>query len=426
MMDRRKASIGAMIALVAGALSVLGCNRSSKDAPVSARQVIAPAEFARPGVPIPSGPTVPDPLIARATVTGPVAAMQGMDIVAAPEEPTLVPDAAPVGSPAFIDAKIGDVNGKPVFASAFFDRGTATSPPLGPRLAAEAKAMERREWLAFAQSQISQTLQGFVVDELLEAEARSKLTEEQRQGLRFFVEKLKNDLVSENRGSRSLAEESLGGRSVTDYQREQEQTLLIRRTLSTLDERVVVSPRDIELEYERRPDLYDPPSIAKFRLISVDAADEQAVERVNSMLASGTPFGDVADDDINSFSALQSRGRESRNFRGSFAEATFFELEPVNDAARSLSKGAWAGPIRVQSAPNRASFYWVALDDLVEERRTLADNQLVIYNALLAQRSRRERERYISRLAERASFTSTEDMTNRLMAIAVQRYLTGS
>ncbi len=426
MNKRRATSVGVMIAMGVAALLGAGCNRSSKDAAVSARHVITPAEFARPGVPAPTGPTTPDPLIARATITGPVAAMQGMDIVAAPDEPLLAPNAAPVGTPAFIDAKIGDVNGKPVFASSFFDRGTPTSPPLGPRLAAEAKSMNRRDWLAFAQSQITQTLQGFVVDELLEAEARSKLTDEQRQGLRFFVEKLRNDLVSENRGSRSLAEESLGGRSVTDYQREQEQTLLIRRELGSLDDRVVVSPRDIELEYERRPDLYDPPSIAKFRLISVDASDEQSGQKVASMLASGTPFGDVADDDVNGFAVLPARGREPRTFRGAYSEATFFELAPVNDAARLLTKGAWAGPIRVESAPNRASLYWVALDDLVEERRTLADNQLVIYNSLMAQRSRRERERYINRLAERASFTSTEDMTNRLMAIAVQRYLSGS
>lgn len=414
----RTMAIGAI--LLCGLAAAPGCNRQSKDASVSARKVITPAEFARPGVPVPTEPTVPDPLLARATVTGPVSASHGLDIVATPDEPVMLPEADIVGDPEFIDAKIGDVNGRPVFASSFFDRGTPTAPPLGPRLAAEAKSLPPREWVAFAREQINQALQGFVVDELLEAEARSKLTEEQRQGLRYFVEKLQNDLVSENRGSRSLAEEALGGRSVNDYKREQEQTLLIRRELASIEKGIVISPRDIELEYERRPDLYDPPSFATFRLIVADADDEAATTRVSSMLSGGTPFAEVAEDDVN---PLPEGGLQRREFRTAFGQATFFDLAPLDDAARGLAKGAWTGPIRVEGQGGRASLYWVLLENVVEERRTLDDNQLVIYNALQQQRSRRERERYINRLAERASFTSVEDMTNRLMAIAAQRYL---
>lgn len=399
-----------------------GCKSQTRDASVSARKTIEPEDFARPGVPLPTTSGVPDPLLSRATVTGPVSAMQGFDIVTSPDEPVLVPSARPVSEPAFIDAKIGDVNGRPVFASAFFDRGTPTSPPLGPRLSAEARSLGRAEWIAFARGQISQALQGFVVDELLEAEARSKLTEEQRQGLRFFVDSLQRDLISANRGSRSLAEETLGGRSVSDYKREQEQTLLIRRELASIENRVVISPRDIELEFERRPDLYDPPSRAVFQLISVSARDEQAAEKIRTLLGAGTPFAEVAADPANDLTVLPEGGRERRDFRGAFSDARFFDLDPLNDAAHTLRPGSWTGPIRIEGA-SAPSLYWIGLESLVIEQRTLADNQLVIYNALQQQRSRRERERYINRLAERASFTSVEDMTNRLLAIAAQRYL---
>jgi hypothetical protein len=130
----------------------------------------------------------------------------------------------------------------------------------------------------------------------------------------------------------------------------------------------------------------------------------------------------VAADPANDLTVLPEGGRETREFRGSFAEARFFDLEPLNDAARALRAGSWAGPIRVEGESS-PSLYWVGLESLIIEQRTLADNQLVIYNALQQQRSRRERERYINRLAERASFTSVEDMTNRLLAIAAQRYL---
>ncbi len=421
--DRNRALCLRVVALVAIAGSLVACSGQGSFSMASSRTVLTPADFSREGVPVPTAPEGPDPLLASATITGPIGAGQGMfDVVATPGEPALSTDAAPVSGPMLIDAKIGDVNGKPVFASAFFDRGTSTSPPLGPRLAAEARNRTRREWTVFARDQISQTLQGFVVDELLEAEARSKLTDEQRQGLRFFVDTLQRDLVSANRGSRTAAEESLGGRTVNDFKREREQELLIRRELATLDQRTIVSPRDIENAWERQQDLYNPPPNATFRLISVDAADEEAVQRISEMLRSGTPFEQVANDPANDLLVIPELGVQERTFRGAFSEAKFFDIEPLQAAARTLTRGAWTGPVRVERGQS-ASLYWIYLQDVRAEERSLADTQLVIYNDLQQRRFRRERELYINRLAERASFTSVDEMTARLMAIAEARYM---
>lgn len=422
--DRSRTSAATRLALLALGLAAGACSRNGSFSLASSRTILAPSDFSKEGVPVPTQPTAPDPLLEGATYTGPIAASQGiMDVVATPGDPVLSTSATPVGQPQFVDAKIGDVNGKPVFASAFFDRGTATSPPLGPRLAAEANLRNRREWIAFAREQITQTLQGFVVDELLEAEARSKLTEEQRQGLRYFVDTIQKDLVSANRGSRSRAEESLGGRTVTDFKREREQELLIRRELATLDQKTIVSPRDIENAWERQQDLYNPPSEARFRLISVDEASPESVKKVADMLAAGTPFAQVAEDPVNGQLVVPRKGEQTREFRGSFSEATFFSIEPLQNAARSLTKGAWTGPIRVASASGNADIYWISLEQLIIEERSLADTQLIIYNDLQQRRFRRERELYINRLAERASFTSIDEMTIRLMSIAEARYL---
>ena len=409
--------------VVALAATIGACSKGGTFSLASSRTVLEPADFSKEGVPVPTAPTAPDPLLAGATITGPIGASQGvMDVVAAPGEPELSENATPISVPMFVDAKIGDVNGKPVFASAFFDRGTATSPPLGPRLAAEARLRNRREWTAFAREQIAQTLQGFVVDELLEAEARSKLTAEQKQGLRYFVETLQRDLVSANRGSRTAAEESLGGRTVSDFKREREQELLIRRELATLDQKANVSPREIENAWERQQDVYNPPSVAVFRLINVEESAPQDIERVSNMLARGVPFAEVAEDPANVMLILEERGVQERSFRGAFQEATFFEIGPLDEAARTLTKGSWVGPVRVEGARS-ASVYWISLDELLEEKRSLADTQLVIFNDLQQRRFRREREVYINRLAERASFTSIDEMTARLMAIAEARYM---
>jgi hypothetical protein len=422
--ERGRTNAMAGIAMLALGLAGGACSRNGAFSLASSRTILSPSDFSKEGALPPTEPTAPDPLLEGATYTGPIAASQGiMDVVATPGDPILSTTAAPVGQPQFVDAKIGDVNGKPVFASAFFDRGTATAPPLGPRLSAEASLKNRREWTAFAREQITQTLQGFVVDELLEAEARSKLTEEQRQGLRYFVDTIQKDLVSANRGSRSRAEESLGGRTVTDFKREREQELLIRRELATLDQKTIVSPRDIENAWERQQDQYNPPSEARFRLISVEEAATDSVKKITDLLTAGTPFAQVAEDPANGQLVVPRKGEETRQFRGAYAEATFFPIEPLQNAAVSLAKGGWTGPVRVASASGSADLYWIALEQLIIEERTLADTQLIIYNDLQQRRFRRERELYINRLAERASFTSIDEMTMRLMAIAEARYL---
>lgn len=412
------------IAALAGAatLTLAGCSGALPRGLTSSRTILEPADFGNPNVAPTRVERPVDPLIARATVTDAGTARRGLDVVAATGDPALSVVATPVEEPVFVDAKIGDVNGKPVFASAFFDRGTSTSPPLGPRLSAEAARRERGPWLRFAREQISQTLQGFVVDELLEAEARSELTDEQRQGLRYFVGTLQRNLISENRGSRTRAEQALGGRSVYSYEREREQELLIQQKLRELQNRVNVSWRDVQQEYERRPDLYDPPSIARFRVISVNAAYEADVEKVRQDLAAGRSFAEVAADPVNALSALEG-GQQVRSFRGDMAEAKFFDIPELNEATKGLAEGAYVGPVRIEETGDRADLYWVMLEDLVAEQRSLYDNQLVIAADLQTQRARREREIYINRLAERASFTSLDEMTDRLLTIAATRYL---
>lgn len=417
--------LGMVLLLVAGCAcgaALSGCSKGLRGPAASSRQILRSADFEREGAEPPVAASVVDPRLANAPIITPDATPRRViDITTSPTAPALSPSARPVNQPVFVDAKIGDVNGKPVFASAFFDRGTPTSPPLGPRLAAEAARLGRAEWLRFSRDQISQTLQGFIVDELLEAEARAELSAEQRMGLRAFIQSFQRDVLSENRGSRAQAEQTLG-RSIDDAARSRETEVLIRRKLQMLERRVFVTWRDITQEFEKRPDLYNPPSIARFRVIVVNESRPEDVQVITSLLESGRPFAEVALDPANLNSFLDD-AQIVRTFPGPLSEAKIYEIPELNAAATSLSQGESVGPIRIESSPGRASLYWIYLEDLVAEQRGLYDNQLVIASDLQATRSRREREAYINRLAERASFTSLDEMVNRLLTIAAARYL---
>ncbi|HIB69093.1 MAG TPA: hypothetical protein EYO33_29405, partial [Phycisphaerales bacterium] len=104
-----------------------------------------------------------------------------------------------IGSLQLLDAKIGDVNGKPVFTSSFFS-------PIEDRLLAEAQRLSLNDWRASAGRIIAQRLDGIIADELLRAEALAALSPTQRVGLQAFLSNFRNNLLSENLGSSQLAE----------------------------------------------------------------------------------------------------------------------------------------------------------------------------------------------------------------------------
>ncbi|MEL7473630.1 MAG: hypothetical protein AAGK04_09960, partial [Planctomycetota bacterium] len=110
--------------------------------------------------------------------------------------------ALPVGQADLIDAKVGDVNGRPIFASAFLE-------PLDARIAAEAERDPPREWTRNTYSLLSRELFQVVRDELIKAEARASLSEQQQVGLRYFLDEQLNTRIRQGRGSRVEAERAL-------------------------------------------------------------------------------------------------------------------------------------------------------------------------------------------------------------------------
>ncbi|MBI1189643.1 MAG: hypothetical protein GC200_03045 [Tepidisphaera sp.] len=378
-----------------------------------------PIDLNHPGIAsLPAGVDVIGPATAAAGA-GPT---QGV-----PGAPTLgAGDQAKVGPAQFVDARVGDINGKPIFASQFFDTGTPSIEPLSRQLMANAQLVRDRKmdvptWEAEATRQIATSLRGLVQDELFRAEAVASLTPQQKQGLFSFLQELQENLRRESGGSREAARRRIEEEGLTpeEYVRRREELALIGQQLQTkVARRVNVTWRDITQAYNGRfYARYHPPQQYLFRLIIIRADDAAAKEQVESALAKGTPFEQVAKLPLNGSRAAKA-GLETRAITGDVKDLKFFPDPTLDAVAHSLSPGQTSAPISLGS-----QLAWLHFDSIENNAKTLYDAQLEIYNALYAERLTREQNKYYGLLLSHASVTSLVEMQNKLLQIAEERYL---
>jgi hypothetical protein len=325
-----------------------------------------------------------------------------------------------VGTASFIDAKVGDVNGKPIYASAVFDAGSLTQEAIGPRLAAEARRAPYRQWQEFAARQIGNWLSLFVTDELLRAEALANLSPEEKQGFGAFIERLQRDVQRQRGGSRAQASRSLEqseGITLDQWRRRQEDVELVRLQLAErVVRRVNVSYRDIEQRYGQQSERFNRPPVAIFRLAQVFKDKPADVEAFREKLASGLTFAQAAESKLN-YNKPEKGGREERELKGDYATTAFFANEQINAAAQKLQPGEVVGPIETSS-----SMAWLQLEAIQERAQSLYDAQLQIEDEIRRSRREREQDRYLGLLRGRTSMTDLNAMLERLLEIAQQRY----
>lgn len=411
---------GCSSGLLSGAEGVRADEFATRQATPAAR----PAPEQAPAPQAPAGAATV-PIGQGLVLSAPGVESEGLgELVAQPGAPAAEAAASPeLADPRFVDAKVGDINGKPVFAGSLLN-------DLEPRLTARARELAARSrsaqearsaWRRDASQAIGEKLDGMLRDELLRAEALASLTPEQKQGLRYFLNNLQSDLLSQYRGSRALANQALlgtEGATLEEVVRRQEQSALIQFQLQQrIRKGVNISWRDIEREYERNTELFNPPPTARFRLVQVREGDGEGRSAVEAALASGTPFAEVAALPANRYKRAEG-GLEVRQVEGEFGAGEFFAQADLNRAALGLTPGGVAGPIAVGQ-----DLFWIHLEAVEEIRRPLYDMQLGIEDSLKNERTAERFAAYIGRLRERASFTELQSMLERLMTIAEGRYL---
>jgi hypothetical protein len=142
------------------------------------------------------------------------------------------------------------------------------------------------------------------------------------------------------------------------------------------------------------------------------------VEAFKQALADGKEsFEELAKRPENANNAAEG-GLEEKELSADRAAMEFYGNAELNKAAQAVEVGKTAGPIAIGSYTA-----WLHLDEIVDEHRSLYDEQIKIENGLKAIKGQIEKNRYMLRLRSKATITSVDEMAKRLLAIAEERYL---
>jgi parvulin-like peptidyl-prolyl isomerase len=407
------------------ALALAGCGgggaaRAKGTVPLAAGDFAGPApERPAPGLVLAADDAAmrepePRPLAAPAPVR------EAVIDVGPPEEFTGEVPAARGGS-VLVDAKIGDINGKPVYASKFLEARANKLRERAAELQRTRNANWRVQWRQEALRDFAVGLNSMIEDELLRAEAIANFSPEQRIGFFSFMQNVSDRLASENRGSASAASRTLEttkNQTLQEYLKEREVQELVNFQLSKhVRSRVNVSWRDIKQWYDTNYEQMNRPPLARFRLVQVSNRNAAGLEEFTTGLAAGTPFAELAGRAFNANNAKQG-GLEEKLLSSERASMTFYNHPELNRAAQTLEVGQTAGPFQLGDFTA-----WIHLEEIVDQRRDLYDVQLPIENELRARKIQAEHQKYIARLRSKATVTSVEEMSRRLLQIAEERYL---
>jgi hypothetical protein len=365
-----------------------------------------------------------------ANITGPIAASEGIvDVIASPGVPELPtgPRPDPVGGAVLVDAKIGDVNGRPIYASKFLES-------MGDRLRAIAVEFQKKSdqakaagmrvpdwkaaWRNEARRAIDSDLNSFIEDELLRAEAIAGFAPEQRQGFFAFMQGVSDKMESENMGSRSAANRALQSQGGLEaYLKAREQEELIKFQLyQKINKRVNITWRDIKLEYDKLVALNGSAPAITIRRVEMKA-DNPAVRTFKEDLAANVaPFAKLAENPAN-LNDPDEGGFEKIIVVGPPEKFRYYGHPELNTAAQSLQSGQTVGPIAVG-----AFLDWLHRD---EDRAVppLYDWQDRLEGKLRRERVAVEKAKYIEHLKAKSTMTSVKEMSDRLLQIAEDRYL---
>lgn len=374
------------------------------------------SDFRRPG-PAPQ----PDLVVAEVRTATPEGMRQGLVDVGSyvGEPPAPVSDPEPVEKRVLVDAKVGDLNGKPIYANEFLAK-------LKDRLVAEVPKNPRDKWMDLAASLITLKLRNDLQDDLFAEEAKQRLPAQTRAGLFNFMQRFREDLLSRNRGVLALAERRIGEsreQTIEQYEEDQLQKALVDLTQRRLLFRVNVSWFDIETYYERNWERFNPPPTAVLRRIVVGTGDTDAAGEVTRRLEAGEPFADVAQIPGNLYgsdSRFEKRFEHTRDHPftlDDFRHASFFSVDAYNEAIRGLDPGGWVGPIE-----HDGRLAWFFLETIEQESTSIYDAQAEIKETLRIRKFREEQDRQFFSLLRQAGITDFDEIVARLLDIAAERY----
>lgn len=321
--------------------------------------------------------------------------------------PSLVP-----GQPLIVDSMVGQVNGRPIFADDFLE-------PIEDRLLRAAEQYSGVQLEIMYRSIINEWLRDVVLNELILAEAEASLTQQQKQGLLSWLEQLYDEEIRLGGGTKAGAEERrrASGEELDQYLGKQKDFILIEEIKRTrIQPRVIVSWRDIEREYQRRWDEFNPPATVTFARIRVrTGSDAELIEQVTRRLEAGDPFTAIAAD-----LGVPDDG-VWQTFQMGPGGITDIEVsEPMKEALAGLGEGDTTEALQLGTTT-----VWLNVYELHRPQTySIYDPQvqLMLTNAVRSARNYEEWNRFINSLLESGIHDDLDGMAERLLRIAMTRY----
>ncbi|MHC4428895.1 MAG: peptidylprolyl isomerase [Planctomycetota bacterium] len=316
------------------------------------------------------------------------------------------------GDSVVVDSLVGQVNGRPVFADEFLE-------PLSDRLRAEARDKTGRARAEAFRYIINLNLETVIENELILAEAEAGLTPEQQMGLFALLRGWREEMIRQGR-TRSAVESNLRaemGIGLEEYLDNQKKALLVRELARRrVEPRVIVSWRDVEREYQRRYEEFNPPASVTLARIRLHAtAQGELVEQTKTRLAAGDEFAAIATE-----LGFADGGRWATFPLGPNGLAGLEVGPEIRTALEGLEVGGTTDPIEIGP-----TVLWLHIQEMTATTsRDLYDPE--VQRLLIAdiQGRRREEEwnRYIASLLDRGIFDELDEMADRLYEIAMERY----
>jgi hypothetical protein len=360
----------------------------------------------------------------------------------------LTPDL--VGIPLTIEALVGQVNGRPIYANNVLD-------PVADQIEAASKKMSRTEFadeirsaLYAEQDRMGTTIRGgrmyeLVITDLLLSEAVSGMSKEQSYGLLAIVGQMRSDLTSSQGGSETRMRELIeqqAGITVDKYlELQRDQILIDALYRQKIWPKVNVTWRDIQREFEQL-------TLGDDLLLATE--EEERTQRVLMGLRQGKTLGNIeAARGTVTLGMIRFNKDDSivKEIRGAFADGLSFQevaakydikdggvwetfqmglggIEDIEVGSviksqlEGMGVGDYIAPFELGS-----TIVWISVLE-VKQPISLYNRriQIALQNALRWIQFNREKDRYVESLWGEGSLDEVKSMADRVTNIAVRRY----
>ncbi len=312
-----------------------------------------------------------------------------------------------------IDSLVGQINGRPVYASQFMQS-------IEDRILRIVAENPRQRSQRLIEELVAERFQQYINNELIIAEAEGMLSPEMQAGVFAWLQGIQEQTVAGYGGNRASASQSLQdqfGMTMDQYLREKRDEALAQDLLRRrVKPRTIVSWRDVERQYGLLEKEYNPQPRITIGRIRLTPSDEALIADVEARLARDETFAQIA-------AALKlADGGAWQQYQLPPNGIDGLELaQEIRTALSAVAQGSVTAAIRKPS-----SVTWYCITDVVQQaQRSLFDPALQrqLRRALEDQRGRYEQFRYLRSLRDRWVTNDIDQMTRRLTTIAWDRYL---